>query len=217
MTTWFESPKELVRADRVSQFWPNSSKHPADRVNAASRFIIYATCVLYLIRRDVRIFVLAATCLGVLYAMFRNDMVTSPIGYPTTSGENDHFACEMPTPENPMQNLMMHEYTDKPNRKPACYYPTVKPFVDRMMDDTFKFGPGRSRTPLPEHQRRFAARQFVTAPVSTLPGDQTAFAEALYGTKGGPLCRSHPEACSPNMRGTQLEAFSGLHMSGARR
>ena len=58
MTSWFEDPKQLVRVEKVHEFWPSKTQTSADRVNASARFIIYATCIIYLIRRDPRIFVL---------------------------------------------------------------------------------------------------------------------------------------------------------------
>ena len=38
---WFEDPRQLIRQDKISQFWPNNKQTPAERVNSASRFIIY--------------------------------------------------------------------------------------------------------------------------------------------------------------------------------
>ena len=63
---WFRDMKQLVRSDKVTQFWPNNNQSTADRVNAASRFIVYATCILYAIRRDPRIFILGAMALAIL-------------------------------------------------------------------------------------------------------------------------------------------------------
>ena len=60
-------------------------------------------------------------------------------------------------------------------------------------------------------------RQFVSNPVTTLSGDQTAFAEWLYGAKNGPMCKSGTGQCDPNARGVQLEAFSGLGSNGDKR
>jgi hypothetical protein len=53
--------------------------------------------------------------------------------------------------------------------------------------------------------------------VSKLPGDQTAFAEWLYGPKNGPMCKTDSKYCNPNARGVQLEAFRGLGRDGDRR
>jgi hypothetical protein len=140
-------------------------------------------------------------------------MVRETYGTPV-SGDT---GCHMPSIDNPMGNVLVTDYTDAPNRLEACYYPSVKPFVKSFLDDRFPTDSGRSRTPLPQYQRNAAARQFVTAPVSNIPGDQTAFAEWCYGSKGGPDCRTRPQLCDPNARGAQLGPFRGLDISGDRR
>jgi hypothetical protein len=207
MKAWFDDPQQLIRADQVSQFWPNRDQSPEDRINAASRFVIYACCVIYLIRRDPRIFVLGGTVLGVLYILYKSKMVKETYGM--ASGE-----CQIPTQDNPMGNVLITDYTDAPNRLEACYYPTVKPIVKSMLDDRIPYDAGRSRSAHPMYQRNAAARQFVTSPVSKIPGDQTSFAEWCYGPKNGRDCRSNPELCNPNARGVQLEAFAGLDPAG---
>ena len=219
MKPWFEDFKELIRSDKVLQFWPTNDQTPADRINAASRFIIYATCIIYLIRRDPRIFVLSATVLGVLYVMYRSNMVQGaqvrPANSETLGGGN---ACQMPTEDNPLGNVLLTDITDDPGRAGACYYPTVKGHVKFFGDDRVIYDGGRSRTALPEYQRNASARQFVSMPVTSIPGDQTAYAEWLYGPKMGPMCKGGDMAvCDPNARGAQLSAFRGLQASGDRR
>ena len=81
MASVFDDPKQLVRADKIHEFWPTKTHSSAERVNATARFIIYSTCVLYLIRRDVRVFILGTTALGVLYVMERNNMIKEAINY----------------------------------------------------------------------------------------------------------------------------------------
>jgi hypothetical protein len=210
MKAWFDDPQQLIRADQVTQFWPNRNQTPEDRINSASRFVIYACCVIYVIRRDPRIFVLGGTVLGVLYVMYKSKMVKEGYGMSV----NGDAGCQLPTEDNPMGNVLMTDYTDAPNRLEACYYPTVKPFVKNYLDDRIPYDAGRSRSALPKYQRNVAARQFVTSPVSKIPGDQTAFAEWCYGPKNGDLCRNNPRACDPNARGVQLEAYAGLDASG---
>jgi hypothetical protein len=213
MKVWFEDPQQLFRADKISQFWPTSEQTPEDRINAASRFVIYASCMIYLIRRDPRIFVLGATVLSVIYVLYKSKMVTATMGY-TTDGEKP---CQVPTEENPMANVLITDFTDAPNRLEACYYPTVKSYTNKYTSGNLPVDGGRSRSPLPKYMRNAVDRQFVTNPVSKIPGDQTAFAEWLYGPKNGPLCRSDTRYCDPNARGVQLEAFSGLGTNGDKR
>jgi len=211
MTSWFDDPKQLVRTDKVLEFWPNKNQSPEERINAASRFIVYACCIIFIIRRDIRIFVLGGTILSVLYVMYKSKMVKESYGM---SVDGDVMGCQRPTEDNPMANVLITDYTDAPNRLQACYYPTVKPIVKSLLDDRIPYDSGRSRSPLPKYQRNVTARQFVSTPVSSIPGDQTSFAEWCYGSKNAPICRTHPEMCNPNMRGVQLEAFSGLDASG---
>ena len=70
---------------------------------------------------------------------------------------------------------------------------------------------------MPQQQRKAAARQFVTGPVTTIPGDQTGFAEWCYGKKFSPMCKSDPSVCDPDSRGVQLDVFGGLATNGDRR
>jgi hypothetical protein len=113
-----------------------------------------------------------------------------------------------------MANVLITDFTDAPNRLEACYYPTVKSYTNNYISGDLPTDGGRSRSPLPKYMRNAVDRQFVTTSVSKIPGDQTAFAEWLYGPKNGPMCRSDSKYCDPNARGVQLEAFSGLSSDG---
>jgi len=212
MKAWFDDPKQLFDADQVTQFWPTGEQTPEDRVNAASRFIIYVCTILYVIRRDPRVFVLGLTVLGVVYVLYKSRMVKENYG-----GSVEGVSCQMPTPNNPMGNVLITDFTDAPNRLEACYYPTVKPFVQAYSSDRIPYDAGRSRTAMPKYLRNAMERQFVSNPVTKIPGDQTAFAESLYGRKNAPMCKSDTRFCDPNARGVQLEAFSGLGSDGDKR
>ena len=207
MKPWFEDFTELIRSDAVLNFWPTNEQSPAERVNASSRFVIYATCIVYLIRRDPRIFILGSTVLGVLVVMYRSNMVKVRNG-PRPEG------CQLPTVDNPMANVLITDYTDNPQRPVACAYDSVK----YPVHGNARYDSGRSRTTHPEYRRRAAQRQFVSMPVTDIPGDQTRFAEWLYGAKFGSMCKSGDDyACDPNARGVQLEAYSGIDSDGDRR
>ena len=217
MVSLFEDPKQLVLADKVTQFWPTKEQSAEERVNATARFIVYATCILYLIKRDVRVFVLGATAIGVLYVMEKNRMIKDEEIRPVVTAREKDASCTLPTYDNPMGNVLMNEYVDRPDRPSACEYSSVDDKVNKMLADRIPYGPTRSRSPLPEHQRNGYSRQFVSMPVTGIPGDQTAFAEWLYGAKDAPTCRTDPRLCDPNARGAQLEAFAGLDPNGDKR
>ena len=206
MVSLFEDPKQVVRSDKVTEFWPTSQQTTAERVNATARFVIYATCILYLIRRDIRIFILGATVLSVLYVMEKSKMIKGK----KAKKETYVPECQLPTVDNPMANVLMSDYDGRPDRPSACRYETVRDEVNDMLSGRIPYGPQKSRSPMPDAQRNAFSRQFVSGPVTSIPGDQTAFAEWLYGEKGAPICKSDPTLCSPDARGVQLEAFGGL-------
>jgi|TARA_B110000503_G_scaffold25648_1_gene40507 hypothetical protein len=217
MASLFADIKEVVRADKVAEFWPTKRHTSAERVNATARFIIYATCVLYLIRRDTRVFILGSTCLGVLYVMEMSDMIKGGEARPTSVSEGYETMCQMPTHDNPMANVLMSDFAGRPDRPSACNYDTVRSEVNEMLSGRIPYGAQKSRSPMPEYQRNAYSRQFVTGPVTNIPGDQTAFAEWLYGEKGGSTCKNDSSMCDPNARGVQLEAFGGLDASNDKR
>ena len=79
---------------------------------------------------DLRIFVLGATALGVLYIMEKSDMVREKPddslealetaiqkGNTPSKYNNIGKPCTTPTKENPMGNVLMSDYVDRPDRK----------------------------------------------------------------------------------------------------
>jgi hypothetical protein len=212
---WFDNPRVLFDVNKVLKFWPTRKQTAAERVNSSTRFILYAASVLYLTRKDPRILVLALMVIAVIYVLYKGNMVREGVAHPMLSHDQDYRPnCQLPTEDNPLGNVLLSDIGDNPNRPPACYYPSVKPLVEKYLDNTIPYDCGRSRCAMPSRQRKAAARQFVTGPVTTIPGDQTSFAEWCYGKKFSPMCKSDPTVCDPNFRGVQLEAFGGLAPEG---
>ena len=143
-------------------------------------------------------------------------MIKENMFRPPGSDDQVRGNCQVPTYDNPMGNVLMSDYAN-PNRPPACYSESVAPMIKQALDDTLPFDAGRSRSPLPSQQRAAAARQFVSSPVTTIPGDQTGFAEWLYGPKFGAICKSDGSVCSPDARGVQLNQLRGLDWAGNKR
>jgi hypothetical protein len=69
---------EIFRSDKLLKFWPTNTQSATERVYATTRFIIYLSVILYILRRDVRILVLGAVSLFALYYMYKNGMIPEP-------------------------------------------------------------------------------------------------------------------------------------------
>ena len=197
---FFDDPLVLFKKEKVAEIWPKPEASPEERINASARFIIFATCGLYLYTRNVRVFALALIALGILYFTYRRDT------------KIPQAPCHLPTPDNPMANFLQPEWNT--GRKPACDYQDVKPMVKEFVTDRFVAGNTRSRAPMPDQQKYASARQWVMNPARNNPNAQAEFAEFCYGKKFQPLCRDNPEMCDPNARGAQLEAFAGIDPTG---
>ena len=111
-----------------------------------------------------------------------------------------------------MGNVLFSDYSTNPDRPGAAFYPEVRGEVRKYLDDTFP----QDVADVYGHRNQAASR-FYSMPVTTIPNDQTGFAEACYGKKFQPTCRSDPSFCNPDAHGVQLEAFAGLDSSGSQR
>jgi hypothetical protein len=164
--------------------------------------------VLYLINRDIRVIVLALLVIVALFLMYKSGQIKDVVEKKETE------KCQKPTADNPLGNVLLSDYTDNPTRPEACWYPSVKTGVAEYLDNTVLYGPARTRSPTAEYQRKAFARQFMTGSVSSIPGDQTGFAEWCYGKKFSPQCRNDPKNCDADYWGAQTSAFAGIDPAG---
>ena len=67
--------KDIFKTSELMNFWPTARQSAKQRVTATTRFILYATIVVYLINRDPRVFALGALALGVLYYMWTSNLI----------------------------------------------------------------------------------------------------------------------------------------------
>jgi len=187
--------EEIFRSDKLLEFWPRSNQSAKDRVNATARFIIYASCIIYLIQRDPRVFALGALVLGVLYYMHSRGLIISgvPEGF-TVPG----LGFIRPTMDNSMGNVLLTDYVDRPDRPSAAWSTDV---ADEVNDKWATIHPFDQRLGLEKKLYQYdASSRFYSMPVTTIPSDQTGFAEAMHGKKNAPFCKdgSGPEFCAPD-------------------
>lgn len=176
--------QEVFKQDKLMDFWPSDRQTAKERVEATTRFIVYAVVILFLIRRDSRVVLLGALVLAVLYGLYFNNMI--PEGARSAYVAKGLKGYTMPTVDNPMGNILMGEYSSNPDRSPAAWYPSVREEVQTDFDIVHPF-----------EKVRDYDRNFYTTASTTIPNDQAAFAQAAYGRPFAPQCRDTPGACDP--------------------
>jgi hypothetical protein len=175
-------PHEIFRKDKLLEFWPTATQSAKDRVAATTRFVVYAMSILYLIKRDSRILALGVLVLAVLYFMYTNNQIPDGQIRPTQSeGRAPYWARDpvtMPTLDNPMGNVLMTDYVDRPDRPPAAWSASVQAESDKVWDFIHPF-----------EKKKEAQRNFYTPASTTIPNDQNAFAEGAFGPKFAPFAK----------------------------
>ena len=209
--------KEIFNKDEILDFWPTSKQSARERTLATARFVIYATCIVYLINRDPRIFALGILVLAILYYLWSANLIKDGLVRGTQAdGRRSgpmRDAVTLPSFDNPMGNVLLTDYVDNPDRPSAAWYPSVRAEVQQQWAQIHPF-----------ERVRDAERNFYTAPVSTIPNDQTAFAEASFGRKFAPMCKDQGgAACDPDdfnfhfPERTQMRAGNGAAGQGGGR
>lgn len=202
-------PKEIFKTSDLMKFWPTATQSADERVSATTRFVLYAVCIVYIINRDPRIFALGGIALAILYYMWTSNMIKDG-KLRSTIGDGRQSSVfrpnvTLPTLENSMGNVLLSDYVDNPDRPAAAWYPSVRTQVQQAWSQIHPF-----------ERQRDAERNFYTMPASTIPNDQTGFAQAAYGKPFAPKCHDQGgAACDPDRfysafpERVQMEAGNG--------
>lgn len=186
------NPLEVFQTSKLLEFWPTARQSARERVSATTRFVIYSVCIVYLINRDPRIFALGALVLSILYYMYVARIITDGKLRPAQGDARVpgplRDQVTLPTRDNPMGNVLMTDYIDSPDRPSAAWYPSMRSQVQQVMSSIH-----------PYERQRDAERNFYTMPSTTIPNDQTGFAQAAYGRPFAPKCNDQGgDACDPD-------------------
>jgi hypothetical protein len=181
--------KEVFEPSELLNFWPTATQSAKERVEATTRFIIYASVLIYFINRDPRIFALGILALAILYYMLTMNMISN--GKKMTDGRTSgplRSDVTLPTLDNSMGNVLLSDYADNPDRPAAAWYPSMRREVQVAWSQIHPF-----------ERIRDAERNFYTVPASTIPNDQAAFAYGAFGKPFAPKCHDQGgAACDPD-------------------
>jgi len=217
---WGDKISILFQLNRMTEFFPVTQMSDVEKMNAIARFSIIASLLMFLYTGKTWPAYILVLGLGLSMYMHtaREKLGENELAaHPKTAEEADKIlrgeapknhryidrdfmkdyegmgneTCQEPTENNPFGNVLITDY-ERPYRPPACYRGNETPkrkaiqekyfyknlFLD--VDDIF--------------QKNNGQRQFYTNPITTIPNDQTGFAEALYRIPGG-SCKENQANC----------------------
>ena len=194
---WSNDINVLLDKKRLVEFVPTKDMSHAEKLNAVARFLIYASIILILYQREWWTMYIPLLGAGFTIFLYKTSKKyrSDPPGY---EPEDTHKLnvdslstlpphCTPPTRNNPFMNVLFNEWTDNPNRPPACAYKGAQEEIEtnfnynlyRDIDDLF--------------DKNNSQRQFYTTPITTIPNDQGSFARWLYEVPS--TCKEDQENC----------------------
>lgn len=192
---WYEDWYSfLFSQENLIKFIPDKNYTIEENLNASLRFAIYLSLFVFLVKRDPRIFFFAAVVGLVTLVIYKNENkenATKKELFDRLSIDVDKKKkyCLRPTNDNPFMNVSFADYTDFPNRPPAC--DITKSNVKH--DVVNRFSRGLYKDVDDVFSRKASDRQFYTNPITTIPNNQSGFAEWCFKT--AKTCKEKPSKC----------------------
>lgn len=178
---WFKNYEILFRYDRLTEFVPIDDFSYVEKLNSILRFAIYTAIALIIYRQQLLALLFPIAVAAITIYLYQ-DNPRQYIGHGV-----DDKKCTPSTIANPFMNVLMSDYTDNPDRPPACDESEEKidyNFRRNLYRNSFDdiYGKGQSR------------RQFYTMPVTDI--EQSGYENYinwLYNT--GPTCKTDNSKC----------------------
>jgi hypothetical protein len=183
MKFWLEDPTILFQSEYILELWPYEAMSMNQKLNAASRFVVLLALIGFVTFYHYLPVLLGAVFLGIIVLYWRKDKKEGFLASRPVDAQQEI------TSNNPLGNILMHEYKYNPKRTttdvteicdPEVINTAAKNFVlqenkDNLdMADTF-LNPGD------QYQFESSMRQFYTMPVTSIPNAQDDFLKYCYG------------------------------------
>ena len=206
---WLENPNALLNKNYITEIWPNSDFNLARKLNAITRLIIILTILGYFFTKSPYIPVSALVSIVILVIIYKTKIKTEKLEEFVGSfkkREHPHAVKDldammqkeftMPTKKNPVMNVLMTEYSENPNRKPAA--PSYNEVVEEEINDKAERKDNKLFKNLGDNLSfEHSMRNFYAMPNTKIPNNQKDFAMFCYGNM--PSCKDGDALqCSKN-------------------
>uniref|UniRef100_A0A6C0JCA2 Minor capsid protein P9 transmembrane helices domain-containing protein n=1 Tax=viral metagenome TaxID=1070528 RepID=A0A6C0JCA2_9ZZZZ len=203
---WLDNPNVLLNKNYITELWPNNDFDLERKLNSITRLIIVLTILGYFLTKSQYIPVSAVVSIMILVIIyktksksqqkegFKAPFVKSTNVKDITKVLEKEFT--LPTKKNPVMNILMNEYNDNPNRKPAA--PAYNDTVIEEINDKSQNADKRLFKNLGDNLAfQHSMRNFYAMPNTQIPNSQKDFAEFCYGNM--PSCKEGDSLqCSKN-------------------
>ena len=206
---WLENPNTLLNKNHITEIWPNSDFDLARKLNAITRLIIILTILGYFFTKSPYIPVSAFVSIVILVIIYKTKSKSKMEEFVGSFKKREHPHAvkdldnilqkefTMPTKKNPAMNVLMTEYTENPNRKPAA--PAYNEVVEEEINEKAQRDIDKKLFKNLGDNLSFenSMRNFYAMPNTKIPNNQKDFALFCYGNM--PSCKEGDALqCSKN-------------------
>lgn len=204
---WLDNPNVLLNKNYITELWPSNDFDLERKLNSITRLIIILTILGYFLTKSQYIPVSAIVSIIILVIIYKTKSKSQQKeGFHNTFTKGDTAVKDiskilekeftLPTKKNPMMNVLMTDYKENVNRKPAApaYNDTVREEINEKIKGVDKklfknLGDNLSF--------QHSMRNFYAMPNTQIPNNQKDFAEFCYGNM--PSCKEGDSLqCSKN-------------------
>jgi hypothetical protein len=211
---WGENPNVLLCQTYVFELFPVEGMNLNQKLNAVTRLILLFTVFGFVYSKSIRLVIISAIILFCIYLLhlYETRKHTTAEGYENpTKGlyKTDPNTFLAPSSVNPFGNVLMTDYEDNPDRKPAPPIETEEQ-TNTIMEKTKEFivktnisQPDIAKKLFSDLGDNFnfeqSMRPFYSTASTEIPNDQGAFAEFCYGNMTS--CKEGNKfACARNLQ-----------------
>lgn len=206
-----ENPNVLFQQKYIFEFFPVDGMAYEQKLNAIARTVIVLTLISFIFKQNIRILLIGVITLGAVFVMYfyhekeRQKTDSKKLTETKEGFEGPGLAYfvdnNIPVPtdvfttpdsSNPFSNVLMTDYEYNPNKKPAppAFNKNINEQIltqaKKLVNDANPDQPDLSNKLFKDlgEQLEFeqSLRQFNSNPATTIPNDQSAFAEFCYGS-----------------------------------
>lgn len=200
---WSENPNIILSSKYVLELFPTENMTLNQKLNAITRLILLFALFGFIYTKSIRILIIAGIILFCIFLLYlykkRNesgDESSTKEGYVNPAEDlytpDDSTKFLAPSITNPFSNVLITDYEDNPQKKPAPPTDDAKvniSLLEKAKDMVIQSNPGQPDiadklfSDLGDNYNfEQSLRQFYSTANTEIPNDQQAFAEFCYGS-----------------------------------
>jgi len=191
---WLYDPKIIFDKEHINEFWPQNEHDFARKLNALTRLIFVLTICVFALSNNIKyLFIGLFSILAIVFMFFVNkNKQKEGFDQIDLSRKNENvIQYEKVNEKNPLNNVLVTDILEKPNRKPAppsytksnteIINDNTKQMIQNMNPDIDNLNAKLFNDLGDQYQFDSSMRSFYSTANTTIPNDQKGFANFCYG------------------------------------